>query len=89
MFGMDCPSCGLTRAFISISHGQFMRAWHFNPASFLVYAFVASQIPWRLFQLARIRRGRLPYFSPWLMTFPATAMGALIVQWIFRVLLAD
>ena len=46
IFDLPCPGCGLTRSFISISHGQFSRAWNFNPVSFLLYPFIFAQIPW-------------------------------------------
>lgn len=88
MLGMDCPGCGLTRAFISISHGQFARAIHFNPAGILVYLFVLAQIPWRLYQFSRLIRGRMCFFSPWLFVAPAVVILTLITQWIFRVVLA-
>ena len=60
IFGIDCPGCGLTRAFISISHGEFLKAWNFNRASFIVYAFVAVQIPWHSIQLWRYFHNRPP-----------------------------
>ena len=28
--GHDCPGCGLTRAFPSVAHFEFRRAWQFN-----------------------------------------------------------
>ncbi|MEL7497394.1 MAG: DUF2752 domain-containing protein [Planctomycetota bacterium] len=51
LMGIDCPGCGLTRAFISISHGEFSRAWRFNSASFIVYLFCLVQIPWNTMQI--------------------------------------
>jgi hypothetical protein len=36
--GLQCPGCGLTRAFCAISHGQFSLAWGLNPVSFHIYA---------------------------------------------------
>ena len=36
--GLQCPGCGLTRAFCAISHGQFRAAWGFNPFGFIFYA---------------------------------------------------
>lgn len=52
--GIDCWSCGLTRAFSCISHGQFERALEYNPLSPLMYVlFVAAgiglAISWRYF----------------------------------------
>lgn len=35
---IPCPGCGLTRAFLSISHGQWTEAWNFNPFSFVWYS---------------------------------------------------
>ncbi|MBL0312063.1 MAG: DUF2752 domain-containing protein [Holophagaceae bacterium] len=42
--GLPCPSCGLTRAFCSISHGHFRDAWSFNPFSFPLYATVLAGV---------------------------------------------
>ena len=73
VLGVDCPGCGLTRGFISISHGQFLRAWHFNPASFIVYVLVVGQVPWQIYQLSRIHRGQFPVTSNWIYLLPAVA----------------
>jgi len=48
IFGIDCPTCGLTRSFISISHLHFENAWDFNRASIFIYVFVLFQIPYRI-----------------------------------------
>jgi hypothetical protein len=82
--GINCPGCGLTRAFISISSGEFGRAWHFNPASFAVYAFVIVQIPWNAYQAFRIFVGQAPIRSNWLFAAPIVAATCLIMQWLFR-----
>jgi len=39
--GLQCPGCGMTRAFCAISHGQFIYAWRLNPLSFYLYALSA------------------------------------------------
>lgn len=36
--GLPCPGCGLTRAFVCISHGQFAQSLHWHPIGWLVYA---------------------------------------------------
>ena len=84
MFGIDCPACGLTRAFISISHGKFLNAWLFNPASFLTYLFVAVQIPWQLFQLHRLKNNKPRIDQQWIYYLPTAVFVALILQWLVR-----
>lgn len=44
--GLPCPSCGMTRAFCAISHGDFAAAWRFNPFGFLFYAGVLTVPGW-------------------------------------------
>ena len=39
-FGVVTPTCGLTRASTALARGEFVTAWHFNPAAF-VLAFAA------------------------------------------------
>ena len=35
--GLPCPSCGMTRAFIALGHGDVKSAFFLNPASPLIY----------------------------------------------------
>lgn len=88
--GADCPGCGLTRCFVSMAHGDLRRAWSFNPVGILFFAVVAVQIPFRLIQLWRMRRGieeiRLGWWGTWLLAGVAVA---LIVQWVARWLLGS
>jgi len=86
LFGIDCPGCGMTRAFISISHGRLADAWHFNPASFLLYLVIIGQVPWQTLQLFRIRRGQRPIESMWVYLLPSLAILAMLGQWIAKLL---
>jgi WD40 repeat protein len=83
--GWDCPGCGLTRSFISLGHGQFLRALAFNPVGPLLFALTVFQIPYRIVQLVRIRQGKaewvIGYFGSWLFV---TLLVALFVQWLVR-----
>jgi hypothetical protein len=54
-FGIPCVSCGGTRAFKSLSHGQVLEAVAFNPAIILGVAAIAA---WFVCGLARYGRGR-------------------------------
>ena len=37
MTGLECPLCGMTRAFYAISHGHFGQAIHLNALSLVLY----------------------------------------------------
>ena len=51
MLGVDCPGCGMSRAFISISNLEIDKGLAFNSASLVVYLFVVAQIPWHATQI--------------------------------------
>lgn len=83
--GRDCPGCGMTRAFISIAHGDFAAAWRFNPASLYFYPLVLSQLPFRTWQLWRYRRGLPPVFtSSWGFAPAILLMVVVLGQWFLR-----
>jgi hypothetical protein len=83
--GRDCPGCGLTRCFISLGHGQWERAWHYNPAGIYFFAIVAAQIPYRALQLWRLRVGRAELSPRYLSTFVLVSLiAALLGQWLVR-----
>lgn len=81
--GVPCPGCGLTRSFISLGHGQLLAAWRYNPAGFVFFTLVAFQIPYRIYQIRRIRSGRdshrFEYLDNW---FLVLLVAALVVQWV-------
>jgi len=85
LFGIDCPGCGMTRAFIAISSGQFARAWRFNPASFIIYLFVALQIPWHTIQIWRLKNRRHPLVTRWAYMAPAAMVVVLTVHWLWNI----
>lgn len=83
MAGVDCPGCGLTRSFISLAHGQLDASLAFNPAGILMFGVVLFQIPYRIAQLWRLRRGlpawNLNRVSLWIW---GPIVVVLMVQWI-------
>jgi hypothetical protein len=83
--GQGCPGCGMTRCFISLAHGDWRAALHYNPAGPLLFAMMAFQIPFRIVQLVRIRRG-LPELR--MGKLPQVLFGILgvlmIGQWLLR-----
>ena len=84
MLGIPCPGCGMTRGFISIAHGQWTRAWAFNPASFLMFAFVVGQIPWRFLQVMRILK-KQPEQNANFFVVPVLLMVVLLfAQWLIK-----
>ncbi len=38
LFGRECPTCGMTRAFCALSHGRLDDAWRYNRAAPALYA---------------------------------------------------
>ena len=80
--GLDCPGCGLTRAFVSIAHGRIAEAFSYNGASLLVFGFVSLQIPYRMVQIWRIRNARAELYWPRTTNVILIVVaGALFVQW--------
>ena len=64
--GVECPFCGMTRSFVSITHARFSEALDYNLGSPLIYgAFV-----WMLFASIRdLRNGQykdIPLTPKWL-----------------------
>jgi len=85
LLGLDCPGCGLTRSFVAIMRGDLLAAWRFNPAGLLFFVVVASQIPWRIAQIWRLKRGaeELPAGRLGQVLLLSMAV-ALIGQWLAR-----
>src|SRR5207244_2117770 len=83
--GFGCPGCGLTRCFVPLAPGGLASAWSYNPAGLWLFAIMAFQIPFRSYQLWRLRRG-LPEIAlngALQVVFAIFAIG-LIGQWALR-----
>lgn len=53
--GLDCPGCGMTRAFLLIGHGRLGDAFAMHPASLAAFVIVAGMA---VAGIARAVRGR-------------------------------
>jgi hypothetical protein len=79
--GIDCLTCGLTRSFIHVAHGQLAAAWASHRMGLVTFVLVAVQIPYRAWRLAARREiPRLPAKLSWFLA-GALALG-FAVSWI-------
>ncbi|MBN2192248.1 MAG: DUF2752 domain-containing protein [Polyangiaceae bacterium] len=53
VFGIECPTCGMTRAFMALSHGEFARGFGYNHLSPIVYLVFWGLALHASYQLAR------------------------------------
>lgn len=53
--GLDCPGCGMTRAFLFIGHGRFADAAALHPASIPAFMIVAGMAATGLVRIIRNR----------------------------------
>jgi succinate-acetate transporter protein len=80
--GIPCPGCGMTRAILSMTKGDFHGAFAFNPFSFfLLFMVIISTIP-----AGQITK--LPSVAPILMNyFLITVLITVVLYWVFQRLL--
>ena len=85
--GIECPTCGLTRSFVSVSHFQLRRALRFNQAGVLVYLMILLQIPYRVYIIVKKENSaidkRIELLSK---TYLYLVILVLIVLWLYRLL---
>ena len=53
LFGIQCPTCGMTRAFSSVLHGHFRAAFQYNKLVTIIFPFTCAVL---LRELVRLRR---------------------------------
>ncbi|MGH7127701.1 MAG: DUF2752 domain-containing protein, partial [Planctomycetaceae bacterium] len=87
MFGIGCPSCGMTTSFSNFVRGRFLQAARANVAGLFLATLCAVQVPWCWISVCK---GRL-----WKIERPDVAVLWLLVsiilitsgQWIARLVL--
>ena len=83
--GIECPTCGLTRSFVSLAHRDVAASVHYQPLGLVLFAVVAAQIPYRLVQLRRLSEGRLLWRHPLLKIGVWLLAAGLLGQWLWRI----
>jgi len=53
LFKIECPVCGITRAFCELTKGNIIKAYYLNFTSIFIASFFIFQIPLRLFSLIK------------------------------------
>lgn len=84
MFGIPCPSCGMTTSFSNVIRGRFIDAARANVAGLMLAVVCLAMIPW---SWRSVWTGRL-----WKIDNPDTALlwlllaicGAALLQWAVR-----
>ncbi|MBI3986291.1 MAG: DUF2752 domain-containing protein [Lentisphaerae bacterium] len=89
--GVPCLTCGLTRGFVAMAHGQWAEAWRQCPLAVLLYTGNALWLAWNL--LAVATGGRLARGDALLLTgrrrwwILATFVFAVAANWMYRLAL--
>ena len=84
-FGITCPGCGLTRSTISMTRGNVIEAFHYNPMGPIIFTLIVAQLPFRIWAISRMRRGQTCDF-PFANGLAVIVVTGLILQWIIRLL---
>ena len=85
--GIECPSCGLTRSFISISNLKIKKAWYFHRVGILIYAFVVLQIPYRIYMIWNEEAFESNISKKIIKGYLYVIGVALIINWFFNLIL--
>jgi hypothetical protein len=81
--GIHCPTCGVTRSMICLSHGRIRSAWNHNPAGLLVFAGILyfALRPIRETSISDERWSSIPWPLCW---WAIAVISVLVVQWVWR-----
>lgn len=82
--GLPCPTCGMTRAFVRLTHGDWHGAWHVNPLGSVLCVASAVFVVWVALRLTVLKRGLVFAASPREKRIAAIALAVLLgVNWIY------
>ena len=57
LFHVECPGCGLTRSFVALAHGDWLRAYEFHRLGAVLYAYIVFLV---VFHITGIAVGKRP-----------------------------
>jgi hypothetical protein len=81
--GYNCPTCGMTRSFISIAHGDFYGALKYNLGGVLAFALCIQEIIFRFIKIITDSRSFLLKYIRLFMKFQVVLLAVLLfVNWV-------
>jgi len=85
--GLMCPGCGLSRSFVSLSHGDVSGAFHFHLFGPLVYVIFVASLVWAVVpERLRVAPDHVGFTWIWRVG-SAVVVAAWLIWWaIFRLL---
>ncbi|MBC8233467.1 DUF2752 domain-containing protein [bacterium] len=83
--GYPCPSCGMTRSFILMSHLKFWEGLNMNPLGALLFIFIATFVGYSFIVLVlHLPRIRFQVAERWEGVFIRIAfIFVIVINWIF------
>lgn len=86
--GYPCPSCGMTRSFILMSHLKFWTSMRMNPLGGLLFIFTAIFVGYAFITIVfRMRRIRLQVTEKWEGIFIRIVfILVIVINWIYLII---
>lgn len=86
IFGMRCPSCGMTTSFAHFTKGHVIEAARANLAGLLLAMLCAVQIPWCWTSIVRGELFGVVRPDAWLVWLLVALSGTCLLQWGVRLI---
>lgn len=81
-FGIECPSCGLTRSFISIENFNLKQAFSYNRIGFFVYLLMIFIL---ILNIMGIKEAKLTSkFGKFVAIYGFSVCVALVINWVIE-----
>ena len=85
MWGIPCPSCGMTTSWAWFTRGHFDKAWSSNPGGVMLAVFVLVMATWMGISGILNRWWPVPCQPNYVLASAAVVVGVTLVQWLYRV----
>lgn len=81
LYGVRCPTCGMTTSFANFVRGRFVDSFRANFAGFCLACVCAAQVPWCLVSIRQGRMWRIEQPDRWMLCIVGSVFGLSLLQW--------
>ncbi|GEM_PF-502145 len=86
IFGVPCPSCGMTTSWAWLTRGNLIQSWRANPGGLALGLFVGTMGPWMLVSGLRGRWWPWDCQPIYVLAAGLSVLVIAIVQWVIRIM---